>query len=552
MKRDNKISLKALLLGCLVCICSSCTDFLEKNHPTGVTDDDFWKTMNECENAMGQCKKWLKGAYGGDELGLVFLEGATDNLYFQSNFEQRIVSMGNGSLVPPTDNNAPSSWEATLDSWKNYYIYIRRCNRFLQFVDKAYFADERERTRMKAEIRVWRAWYHIRLLKWYGRNDGIPIVETALTPNEIYKPRNTVEECLEFINKELDMVINSTDLEFVWDEGRRDRMSISSALVLKMDVNLQFKKYDIAKAVAKQLIDSGVFELYYSSATDTDPGKHYRDMFRYIGQPNKERIMFKKNGLDNIWFRNMGTPLGGQGVSAILKSFVDSFETIEGKTIQSLPADEKSKFEKDPLYKARDPRLYATVFLPGDNTTISNYTYEPFNEDGSDYVGKTGASRSGYMMKKFIDEQDRATGNGSLDYPLYRYAEVLLDYVECLIETGNWQDPEVERYINMIRKRAGMPDMDKRVYNTQEKVRELYRRERRVELSFEGKRYDDIRRWGIGPETMNGLIYGAWNPKANAFVTIENRNCTFPKYDSWPLPQTEVTSNQYIKQPTGW
>lgn len=552
MKRDNKISLKALLLGCLVCICSSCTDFLEKNHPTGVTDDDFWKTMNECENAMGQCKKWLKGAYGGDELGLVFLEGATDNLYFQSNFEQRIVSMGNGSLVPPTDNNAPSSWEATLDSWKNYYIYIRRCNRFLQFVDKAYFADERERTRMKAEIRVWRAWYHIRLLKWYGRNDGIPIVETALTPNEIYKPRNTVEECLEFINKELDMVINSTDLEFVWDEGRRDRMSISSALVLKMDVNLQFKKYDIAKAVAKQLIDSGVFELYYSSATDTDPGKHYRDMFRYIGQPNKERIMFKKSGLDNIWFRNMGTPLGGQGVSAILKSFVDSFETIEGKTIQSLPADEKSKFEKDPLYKARDPRLYATVFLPGDNTTISNYTYEPFNEDGSDYVGKTGASRSGYMMKKFIDEQDRATGNGSLDYPLYRYAEVLLDYVECLIETGNWQDPEVERYINMIRKRAGMPDMDKRVYNTQEKVRELYRRERRVELSFEGKRYDDIRRWGIGPETMNGLIYGAWNPKANAFVTIENRNCTFPKYDSWPLPQTEVTSNQYIKQPTGW
>lgn len=552
MKRDNKISLKALLLGCLVCICSSCTDFLEKNHPTGVTDDDFWKTMNECENAMGQCKKWLKGAYGGDELGLVFLEGATDNLYFQSNFEQRIVSMGNGSLVPPTDNNAPSSWEATLDSWKNYYTYIRRCNRFLQFVDKAYFADERERTRMKAEIRVWRAWYHIRLLKWYGRNDGIPIVETALTPNEIYKPRNTVEECLEFINKELDMVINSTDLEFVWDEGRRDRMSISSALVLKMDVNLQFKKYDIAKAAAKQLIDSGVFELYYSSATDTDPGKHYRDMFRYIGQPNKERIMFKKSGLDNIWFRNMGTPLGGQGVSAILKSFVDSFETIDGKTIQSLPADEKSKFEKDPLYKARDPRLYATVFLPGDNTTISNYTYEPFNEDGSDYVGKTGASRSGYMMKKFIDEQDRATGNGSLDYPLYRYAEVLLDYVECLIETGNWQDPEVERYINMIRKRAGMPDMDKRVYNTQEKVRELYRRERRVELSFEGKRYDDIRRWGIGAETMNGLIYGAWNPKANAFVTIENRTCTFPKYDSWPLPQTEVTSNQNIKQPTGW
>lgn len=51
---------------------------------------------------------------------------------------------------------------------------------------------------------------------------------------------------------------------------------------------------------------------------------------------------------------------------------------------------------------------------------------------------------------------------------------------------------------------------------------------------------------------MNGPIYGAWNPKDNAFVTIENRTCTFPKYDSWPLPQTEVTSNPNISQPTGW
>jgi len=363
-----------------------------------VTDDDFWKTMNECENAMGECKKWLKGAYGGDEIGLVFIEGATDNMYFQSNFEQRIVSLGNGSLVPPTDNNAPSSWEALFKAWESYYTYIRRCNRFLKFVDNAYFADESERTRMKAEIRVWRAWYHIRLLNWYGRNDGIPIVDKDLDPTEIYKPRNSVEECLEFINKELDLVINSTDLPFVWDEGRRDRMSISSALVLKMDINLQFKKYDIVKEVAKKIIDSGQFELYYSTSADDTPGKNYRDLFRYVGEQNKERILFKANGLDNIWFRNMGTPLGGQGVSAILKSFVDTYETIDGITIQSLPASERSEYEKNPLYKPRDPRLYATVFLPGDNTTISGYTYEPFNEGGSDYIGKPGASRSVNMI----------------------------------------------------------------------------------------------------------------------------------------------------------
>ena len=60
----------------------------------------------------------------------------------------------------------------------------------------------------------------------------------------------------------------------------------------------------------------------------------------------------------------------------------------------------------------------------------------------------------------------------------------------------------------MIRNRAGLPNMNKTVYNTQEKVRELYRRERRVEFSFENKRYWDIRRWGIGNETMNGPALG--------------------------------------------
>lgn len=248
----------------------------------------------------------------------------------------------------------------------------------------------------------------------------------------------------------------------------------------------------------------------------------------------------------------MSASLSGQGCAAPLKTLIDTYETIDGKTIQSLPADERQKFEKDPLYKERDPRLKATIILPGDNSSISNYQYSPFDPNTGDFIGQVGASPSGYMMKKYIDENDRSTGYGSLDFVIYRYAEVLLDYVECLVETGDWQNPDVEKYINMIRHRAGLPNMDKSVYNSQEKVRELYRRERRVEFCFEGKRYDDIRRWEIGPQTMAGPAQGAWNPNENAFVQIETRNCTFPKYDSWPLPQQEETANPNIDQPTGW
>lgn len=549
--RRNKL-IKILSISCLLLVSSSCEDFLTRDNPTGTTDSKFWKTMNECESALEQSKMWFKGGYGGSSLGIICMEGMTDNMYFRSNFEQRIVMMGNGSLVPPTSNNAPSSWEDTFWAWTYYYQMIRRCCRFLEHVDDAYFSDESERTRMKVEARVWRAWYHLLLLKWYGRNDGIPIVDKSLSPAEIYKKRNSIEECLSFINKEFDEVLQVTNdkaFPFVWDEGRRARMSKSVVLAMKMDINLQFKKYDEAQKAAKQLIDSNTFELYYYT---NRPSDSYRNLFTYKGEQNKERIFFTSNGSNDVWFRNMGSTLSGQGCAAPLKSLIDTYETIEGKTIQSLSSSERLEYEKNPLYKPRDPRLYATIMLPGDNTSISRYTYSPFDMESSDYVGLVGSSRSGYMLKKYIDENDRSTGYGSLDFVYYRYAEVLLDYVECLVETGDWQNADVEKYINEIRHRAGMPNMDKTVYNSQQKVRELYRRERRIELCFEGKRYDDIRRWGIGQETMNGPIYGAWNPNNNAFELIETRNCIFPKFNSWPLPQQEVTANTNISQPTGW
>lgn len=541
------------LVAALLAGTTGCSDFLERDHPTGVTDNDFWKTMNECESALGQVKNWIWGGYNGSSgprLSYICMEGMSDNMYFASNFKQEIVNFGNGSVTPTTGGYVS-------DVWRNYYIFIRRCNRFLENVGKAYFTDEKERERIIAEARTWRAWYHALLLMYYGWHDGIPIASQVLAPSDIYLPRNTVDECLNFINRELDEVAAIKDdaiFPFVWDENRRDRMSRSYALVIKMDVNLQFKRYDVAKAAAKAIIDEGYYSLYYTTATDNDPGKNYRDLFRYVGQRNNERIIFSKGGHNDTFFRAMGTPLGGQGCFAPSKSLVDTYETVGGQTLGSLPAEQRERYQKSVFETRleRDPRLYTTIYTPGDNTTLSNYTYNPFNPSGSDYVGKTGASRSGYMVKKFIDSGDRATTRGTLDFVIYRYAEVLLSYVECLVETGDWQNPDVARYINMVRNRAGMPDMDPTVYNSQEKVRELYRRERRVELAFEGRRYFDIRRWGIGPETMTGPIQGAWNLAANAYVTIEDRACIFPKNDSWPLPQTEVTANENISQPTGW
>ena len=205
MKVINKMKIwgmaSLILLGT-----TSCDDFLTRDNPKGVTDDDFWKTMNECESALGQCRSWPHGTYHytAPNMALLHLEGNTDNEYFLSNFQQQVINMGNGSLTPTSGGYISSIWEY-------YYIYIRRCNRFLEHVNDAYFTIEKERQRMIADVKVWRAWYHMQLLLWYGRNDSIPIVSTALSGEDIYQKRNSVEECLEFINKDLDDVISITD-----------------------------------------------------------------------------------------------------------------------------------------------------------------------------------------------------------------------------------------------------------------------------------------------------------------------------------------------------
>ena len=119
---------------------------------------------------------------------------------------------------------------------------------------------------------------------------------------------------------------------------------------MKMDINLQFKKYDLAKAAAKRLIDlRRAFELYpmNTESEPSDLSANYRNLFTYKGEQNKERIFFTKDGANDIWFRNMGTPLGGQGCAAPLKSLLDTYGSIDGKTISIFACIRTSTIRKE-------------------------------------------------------------------------------------------------------------------------------------------------------------------------------------------------------------
>jgi starch-binding outer membrane protein, SusD/RagB family len=144
---------------------------------------------------------------------------------------------------------------------------------------------------------------------------------------------------------------------------------------------------------------------------------------------------------------------------------------------------------------------------------------------------------------------------------VFRLAEILLIYAEASIEL-NLITPEMYAAINAVRNRAGMPPVDQSIYNTQAKLRELVRRERKVELSYEGVRYYDIKRFDLGPQLLNGPVYGSKLGTVDAVtgkvtltggqILLENRVFHPERKYLLPIPQSVIDADPNLQQSPGY
>lgn len=219
------------------------------------------------------------------------------------------------------------------------------------------------------------------------------------------------------------------------------------------------------------------------------------------------------NGYHN-WAGN--TPLG---------LLVDDYEMMDGTKFNWSNPTHKA----DP-YANRDPRFYASIMYDGsgwksrdkisgnvdpanqiqtgqydlmqkDNT--GTYKLVSFNglDTRSSSIEDWNGSRSGYYMRKFVDPNDAIVDNNTRQYvpwPFFRYTEAVFNYIEACIALSEFD--EARDWLNKIRYRSGMPEIDASV--TGVPLRDLYRNERRIEMSFEEQRYHDARRWMIAPATL--------------------------------------------------
>ncbi|WP_421826823.1 RagB/SusD family nutrient uptake outer membrane protein [Larkinella sp.] len=492
--------------------------------------DLFWKTEADAKLAVNSLYTDLDGT------NLISWDGMTDIAHINTNFNvDAFIELGT--------YDATSS--KIYSEWKTAYQGIRAANYFLENVGKIPSTNTALINQFKGEAKTLRAYHYSKLAGLYG---SVPLVTSSITIDEGRALTTTpVEEIWNFVEKEL--TESATLLPATYAAAEKGRVTKGAALGLLARASLYAGRYQKAADAADQVIKLGVYGLHES----------YEKLYSYAAENNRE-ILLDKQFLKDIYSNNVFAYIGPysqkNSSSNVVptKVLVDTYETLDGKKI----TDPTSGYDPAKPYLNRDPRLKFSIFLEGD-VLPSGITFQPRPTSGSaDAIGSTYiASTTGFNIKKYINTDDYANpANSGINIILLRYAEILLTYAEAKIEL-NQIDPTVLTAINAVRNGRTDVKLPSVTATTQAALREIVRRERAVELAFEGQRLFDIRRWKIAETVMVGPVYGITYPdNTGKLVTIQavSSNRVFDKnrHYLWPIPQKERDLNPNLKQNPNW
>lgn len=540
---------------------SSCNGFLDR-------EEDSFIDKTATFDSYNRTKQYLTYAYTLLPDGLnrfsreAMLASATDDAEFAIESAE-IQQFNNGSW------NALNNPD---DVWNRYYSGISKCCTLLENTDhvnldisrldpdkQVEYANSLKDIRMwRAEARFLRAYFHFELLKRYG---PIPIVTSTLSINGNYEntPRPTMKEVVDFIAKECDIAADTLELT-PWRNvndafGRATKgaaLALKSRLLLYAasplyvdfgDTNEANKPTDVAlwksaADAAKAVIDLNQYELASS----------YADLFKNDFQ-NKEYIFVRRYAANSDFEKsNFPVSFGGKGGTNPSQNLVDDYEMLDGTPFDwNDPAKAAQPFEN------RDARLGATILM---NMALFKGKKVATYPEGADASPNPNATKTGYYLRKFLNEDvNIQTGGSSSGHvvPLFRLAEIYLNYVEALNECDP-TNPDIALYLNKVRNRASLPNVSAL---SQEQMRAVIQHERRVELAFEEHRSWDVRRWKIASSTLGAPLMGVQIERkplgGYTYMPVKVEQRVFqPKMYWYPIPQSEVLKLKQWKQNNGW
>ena len=383
--------------------------------------------------------------------------------------------------------------------------------------------------------------------------------------------------------------------------GYREALSVTNPDGTRLFPDYDAGKWEKALAACKDFIDyaeAGRYELYKEYKDDNgaviDPDKSVYNLFQKY---THEIIWATANndwgGMNGDAFDRRIAPRcekNGLGSTGVTQELVDAFYMKDGFPVSAtayLPQstlyqeegygtykDQNDNFSKkytnvtvSNRYLNREPRFYNTVFFNGRQWPVS-CNQVLFYNGGNSGVQEGQATLTGYMLFKRFNRSVSLTNPGvaSQFRPsiIFRLADFYLMYAEAANEV-NPNDARVLKYLNLVRERAGLPDIETlnpAIRGNQELQRAAIQRERQIELATEGQRYFDVRRWMIadknGEGRQNGYVHGMKvrgesNDKEDFNRIVEASQIVFNrKMYLYPMPDSEMRKTKNLVQNPGW
>lgn len=482
--------------------------------------------------------------------------------------------------------------EYVVGKWQNTYDGVMRANAVIRNAAEATGISDSIKTLVTNEAKFLRALYYFHLLDYFG---GVPLYDETVVLdkdfNKLLNPRSTVEETRSFILKDLDAAISKLPAKYPTAEyGRATK---GAAIALRGKVHLYAGNYQAATTDFEDLVNNAAtygYALYPS----------YPDIFLPAGHKSGEMVFAIQNlggigtesGMPMTWYMGTRASFGScwnNNMPSI--TLADMYELKDGKKfnwndfvpgynesnavktetfVATLSADAKSvaTLPKNydqllAMYAQRDPRMQQTLIVPYSfyNGWVGNATKQCRHVVATGVNESNGFLRNNkgwqtYFWRKFVAEGNMnglitSRNNTPINFPLIRYADVLLMLAECYNEQNRPAD--AVRYINMVRQRpsTNLPALNSGpawlAANSKQEVFSRIVQERAVEFAGEGTRFSDIRRWKLAETMLN-------NKKELQLNGSEALTRKFIAKDYlWPIPAEEIEINPaLLPNNPGW
>lgn len=476
----------------------SCNDsYLERYPLAELAPENYFQNAQELENYTNNFYSQLP-----DALDIHY------NVPHQADDEARntMADEIRGTRITPGSGGG-WSWSA-----------LRRINIYLEHSHRC--EDEAARLLYDGVARFFRAYFYFDKVVRFG---DVPWYDDVLGVDDegLQKPRDSRKFVFE---KMLE------DIDFAIEHGREQKsaqlITKWTALALKSRMCLfegTFRKYhglddwqEILQTgvdASEQLMNAGLYRIYTGNSNTV-----YQQLFTSDNAITDEMILARQytEAIPVVHQANFYLLTASHGRPGMQKSVVDSYLMADGSRFTDIPGYETMQFYQET--RNRDPRMAQTIRTPGYRRIGGN----------QDIVPDFATCVTGYQYVKYVLAPSYDVGRNINDMPIFRYAEVLLNFAEAKAELGTLTQADIDHSIKLLRDRVGMPNLDMATANatpcpylvseypnvdagTNRGVILEIRRERRIELVKEGHRYRDLMRWKEG-RRLEKPFYGMYFP----------------------------------------